>query len=285
MLCENPLLHGSLDTLLPREPLNKLRLSNASRHDAQLDLLARLRIVEQLQGISPPHPVHQPQDDHIIDMLNWIALFFSPNETGDSVSVAFSAETGHVTLYVSHHEDGPTTEQAKSTARQFVSSVRRILTNEIASDVASRMFFRMIVDMSYERIMRKIYMVAQTEEGAGQTTHHFTSLVSVWLIFRPEPEGETSNGLVSMAKSYVGDPRLANEYLVQSFFTIANQTPAILSAINATERYSYLSSIITACSLLISSTFFHDVVNHDAFRLSIKSQDRSYSMFLRHTHD
>ncbi|KAF9022349.1 hypothetical protein BDZ89DRAFT_1070742 [Hymenopellis radicata] len=252
MLCEHP----------PPETLSLLPLDQGSAPplplSRQLDLLFRLRIIEKLQDVSQPHINHQPTDDYIIDVLNWIASVLSENAEGDSVSVAFSAQTGRITLYIANNDGNPKTEKLKECVSSFLSTVRQILLDvDSTPEAATRAFLRMAVDIGHERIQRKIVLVAQTDEGMGQTAYHFTTLVSSWLVYRPE--GELSRGFVSMAANYGGTP----------------SAPTSLH-IAPEERCTYLASIITACTLLANSTFFYDLINYHSFRLSLKIQDRIF---------
>ncbi|SJK98657.1 uncharacterized protein ARMOST_01926 [Armillaria ostoyae] len=241
---------------------------------AQLDLLFRLRVIEQLQALAYPHIHHHRPDDHIIDILNWIASCFARNASGDAVSVAFSAYPGLITLYIANNDNNPNTDVVRNCVILFLSTLRAVLPDDgVAPEVASRMFLRMVVDIAHARIQRKIDLVGQTEEGPGQTAYHFTNLVSLWLVYRPE--GEQSRRFLNMAVNYGGDSARANEYLIQSFLTLVNLSPEH-DKLNADKRYTYLSSIITACSLLVDSTFFDDLVNYHSFRLSLKIQDRIF---------
>ncbi|KAK0203529.1 hypothetical protein DFS33DRAFT_809619 [Desarmillaria ectypa] len=250
------------------EPYVPLSNNPSPAAAAQLDLLFRLRIIEQLQALTYPHIHHHHPNDHIIDILNWIASCFAQNASGDAVSVAFSAHPGLITLYVANNHNTPNTDTVRNCVNLFLSTLRTVLRDDdVVPEVASRMFLRMVVDIAHARIQRKIDLVGQTEEGPGQTAYHFTNLVSLWLVYRPE--GEQSRGFLNMAANYGGDSARANEYLIQSFLTLANLSPE-QDKVDVDERYTYLSSIITACSLLVNSTFFDDLVNYHSFRLSLK---------------
>ncbi|KAG7448883.1 uncharacterized protein BT62DRAFT_1003606 [Guyanagaster necrorhizus] len=239
---------------------------------AQLDLLFRLRIIAQLQALAYPHIYHCHLDDHIIDILNWLASCFAPNASGDAVSVAFSAHSGLITLYIASNHNTPNTDAVRKCVIRFLSTLRTVLRDgDVGPKVASQMFFRMVVNIAHARIQRKIHLVGQTDEGPGQTAYHFTNLVSLWLVYRPE--GEQSRGFLNMATNYGGNSACANKYLIESFLTLVNLPP---EQADVNERYTYLSSIITACSLLVNSTFFDDLVNHHSFRLSLKIQDRIF---------
>ncbi|KIY70731.1 hypothetical protein CYLTODRAFT_451495 [Cylindrobasidium torrendii FP15055 ss-10] len=270
MLCEPRPVEETFSIPLPT-PLSTLMAEPPPWcQDIQLDLMYRLRFIEQLQTVSPPQACDNESDDCILDILNWIALCFMPDETRSGVSVAFASQANRITLHVSKDR-----RVGDENVKDFLTTVRAILAGDITDPgVTAPVLFRMVVDRCPGSIMRKITSVADTDEGAGQTIYRFNSIFATWLAYRPE--GETSLGFISMATKYGGDAKKANEYLLESFSTLATQTPDQMDGMGAKERFTYISSVMTASSLLLASTFFADITHSHSFRLALKLQDRQF---------
>ncbi|KAF5338679.1 hypothetical protein D9757_015005 [Collybiopsis confluens] len=215
----------------------------------QVDLLVRLRVLEQLQktlGSAPPtaHDSFSMTEQIILDILNWISQCYALNPS-DAVAVAISMCAGKFLIQ--------TTTQ----------TLRR----------PSGHFFRLAVKLSHRRILHKLSRIGTTDEDTDSTARRFTSLVAAWLLFRPE--GELSRGFVKVATNYGGT---TTDYMIQSFITVVVQHNADAQWRGVTEEqcFSYISSIITACTLLINSTFFSDVRNSRSFRSYLRIEDRIF---------
>ncbi|EEB96795.1 hypothetical protein MPER_04003 [Moniliophthora perniciosa FA553] len=244
----------------------------------QLDLLVRLRIIEQLNQVSnqPRFRSAGHSEDLILDILNWIALCFCPNSSSDDVAVAFATYNGSITLYVSSSGSCPNSQSLETSKVLLQSILKQIFRyHGMIPNTSTRLLLRMIVDKCYLRIQRKISLLGNAEGDPESTAHRFMTLVNSWLFYRPE--GETSKGFIHMALTHTGDVSETTEYMIQSFYTIANQADVDTDRMTDDERYSYLTSIISACDLFVNSTFFGDLMNHHTFRLTLKPQDREYS--------
>ncbi|KAK7041450.1 hypothetical protein VNI00_009316 [Paramarasmius palmivorus] len=248
-----------------------------SKDERQVDLLVRLRIIEQLQQISN-HPRFRNAghpEDLITDILNWISLCFCPNFSSDDVAVAFATFNGRITLYVSSTEHCPSSRSLELSKDSLLGAFKRIFERtEIIPNISARLLLRMIVDNCYLRIQRKISLLGNSDSNPETTAHRFMSLVNSWMFYRPE--GETSKGFTNMALTHTGDVSETTEYMIQSFYTIANQADVRTDGMSADERFNYLTSIISACDLFVKSSFFADLVNHHTFRLTLKPQDRIF---------
>jgi hypothetical protein len=77
-----------------------------------------------------------------------------------------------------------------------------------------------------------------------------------------------------MALNYGGNVNRATEFMVQSLYTLVHQDEAVLAAMSPDDARSCVLSTITACSLLATSTFFEDLTQHHAYKLSLKVHDR-----------
>ncbi|KIK56921.1 hypothetical protein GYMLUDRAFT_87156 [Collybiopsis luxurians FD-317 M1] len=244
----------------------------------QLDLLVRLRVLEHLQNtLGYPIPVQQDTqsltEQVVLDVLDWIAQCYALNPS-DAVTVAVSTRPGIVTLHLCHDD----VKSAIQTSKVFLAMLRTVLNfdeNTNSSSVIAPIF-QMVVNMAYPRILHKVSRIGITDGGPDDTAHHFTSLVTAWMLFRPG--GEQSRGFVKVATNYAGTTARTTEYMVQSFITIVEQcnAGARCKDMNEQKRFSYLSSIVVACNLLINSTFFNDLHNHESFRSSLRVEDRLF---------
>ncbi|KAF5379582.1 hypothetical protein D9757_009242 [Collybiopsis confluens] len=241
----------------------------------QVDLLVRLRVLEQLQktlGSAPPtaHDSFSMTEQIILDILNWISQCYALNPS-DAVAVAISMCAGKVTLHLCLSD----AESALRTSKQLISTLRTVLDPDDNPDTSSAIgpFFRLAVKLSHRRILHKLSRIGTTDEDTDSTARRFTSLVAAWLLFRPE--GELSRGFVKVATNYGGT---TTDYMIQSFITVVVQHNADAQWRGVTEEqcFSYISSIITACTLLINSTFFSDVRNSRSFRSYLRIEDRIF---------
>ncbi|ESK88474.1 hypothetical protein Moror_1272 [Moniliophthora roreri MCA 2997] len=267
--------HRKVNQLLPS--LDSLRCAETLDDQTQLDLLVRLRIIEQLDQVSN-HPRFRSaghSEDFVTDILNWISLCFCPNPSSDDVAVAFATYNGRITLYVSSSESCPSSRSLETSKDGLQSVLKQVLGYQgMTPSASTRLFLRMIVDKCYPRIRRKISLLGNADGDPGSTAHHFMTLVNSWIFYRPE--GETSKGFVNMALTHTGDVSETTKYMIQSFCTIANQADVDTDGMSSDERYNYLTSVISACDLFVKSTFFEDLVNHHTFRLTLKPQDRTF---------
>jgi len=254
--------------------------------DRQVKQLVRLRLIEQLQNMFD-YPGHNSpnslsvNEQVVLDVFDWIAQCFALRPS-DAVALAISTRPGLVTLHLSHDPEHPKVGSVVRASEMFLSTLRTVLkiNPEDGAGASSAIgpFFRMVVNMAHLRIQNKLSRIGSTNGTPEDTVYRFTSLISTWLTFRPE--GEQSRGFMKMAVTYGGDLGRTNEYMIQSFITIVEQHNAnvLCERMNQDERFTYLSSIITACNLLINSTFFHDYLHYESFQVALKAQDR---LFLR----
>ncbi|KAE9403970.1 hypothetical protein BT96DRAFT_1016583 [Gymnopus androsaceus JB14] len=254
--------------------------------DRQVKQLVRLRLIEQLQN-TLGYPSSSPSNSHsfnfneqvVLDVFNWIAQCFALRPS-DAIALAISTRPGLVTLHLCHDQEHPNVKSVIRASKMFLSTLRTVLASgpEDMTGASSAIgpFFRMVVNMAHLRIQTKLSRIGYTDGTPEDTAYHFTSLVTTWLLFRPE--GEQSRGFLTMAATYGGDVGRANEYMVQSFLTMVEQhnANAQCEKMNQDERFTYLSSIITACNLLINSTFFYDFLNYESFRMTLRVQDRIF---------
>ncbi|KAF5348974.1 hypothetical protein D9758_014219 [Tetrapyrgos nigripes] len=192
----------------------------------------------------------------------------------------------------------------------------------IAPSTSTRLFFRLTIDATHGRITSKLKKVVNSAGSPGETIERFSNLVEDWLVYRPE--GERSQGFNGMVQTYGGSrlQRLrgtrpyspasdetvdssgdeggpgypssrklspATAYFLQTFFSIVSSQHRIevngKSAFsNPEERFACLSSLITACALLVNSTFFNDLVGTtdrgQTWRMTLKMQDRLFLLTL-----
>ncbi|KAL0576107.1 hypothetical protein V5O48_005881 [Marasmius crinis-equi] len=242
---------------------------------SQIDLLARLRIIEQLQQFSLPRFRSSFPDDILTDILNWITLCFCPNPSSDDVAVALAIYRGQITLFIASTPNSPSTSTLNLTKNVFKTALKQVLSeNSMAPLVAARLFVRMIVDIAYPRILRKIALLGNTDGDPKQTGLHFASLVKSWLFYRPE--GEKSKGFVAKAGPYASNGISTTDYMIQSLWMIAERANLSTDGMAPNERFVYLNSIMTACELFVKSTFFNDLLNHHTFRITMREQDRIF---------
>lgn len=245
--------------------------------EIQVNLLVRLRVIEQLQNI-PGYTNPSPQfsssssEQLVLDTLTWIAQCYALKPS-DATALAVSIKPGLLTLHLYHDE-----ETATRTSKLLLSTLRTVFLSDpedaIGPSSAIGPFFRMVVNTAHVRIQHKLFRIGLTDGTPEDTANHFASLVATWMFYRPE--GEQSRGYQRIAFNY-GDIRRASEIMVQSFFTIAKQCDADVQCEKMDEdsRFTYLSSIVTACNLLINSTFFHDLHNYEPFQMALSSRDRA----------
>lgn len=247
-----------------------------SHTSLQLDLLVRLRVIEQLQAISYPRVNVRTPDDVLIVILNWISYCLDRTAVSQCVAVAFAAERGLVTLYVSINphlsSNNPRLSGDKSltnSAAALVTLLRQVF--DAPPDIAMRTFIQMSIKMCLPRLIRKVLLIGSNDEGPHQTAYHFSSLVSLWLVCRPQ--GERSKEFLNMAINFGGNVNRATEFMVQSLYTLVNQSEASLRSASPDDVYPCVLSTITACGSLVTSTFFEDLTSHAAFKLSLKVAD------------
>ncbi|KAF9269877.1 hypothetical protein L218DRAFT_514 [Marasmius fiardii PR-910] len=282
--------HGDYSDNISSQAPSSARTTHTESQRRQIDLLARLRIIEQLQSFSLPRFRSSIPDDLVTDILNWLTLCFCPNPTSDDVSVALAIYSGEIRMFVGNTPGSPSLSSLQHTKNIFKTALKQVLRGDRASDespsanlvpppgmstpAASRLFLRMVVDIGWKRIQRKLNLLCHTSgEGPEQTGLRFVLLVQSWLFYRPD--GERSKAFVNKAISRCGDVAGATDYMIQSFWIILNQAGKNLDEMGDEQRFRYLGSMMTACEMFVKSTFFEDLVSHHTFQITLKQADHS----------
>ncbi|KAL0062036.1 hypothetical protein AAF712_011114 [Marasmius tenuissimus] len=241
----------------------------------QTDILARLRVIEQLQSYTLPRFRSSIPDDILTDILNWISLCFCPNASDDDVAVALAIYRGQISLFVANTPNSPSTSSLNLTKNVVRTTLKKVLSDDsMAPPTAARLFSRMIVDIGHPRLQRKITLLGRTSGDPQSTGLRFASLVKSWLFYRPD--GERSKGFVNRAVSLAGNATNTTDYMVRSFWVIVEQANFSTDGMPPDQRYTYLTSMMTACDLLVKSTFFNDLLNHHTFRVTLEDTDRLF---------
>ncbi|KAK1235125.1 hypothetical protein PQX77_001661 [Marasmius sp. AFHP31] len=241
----------------------------------QTDILARLRVIEQLQSLALPRFRSSIPDDILTDILNWISLCFCPNASDDDVAVALAIYRGQISLFVANTPNSPSTSSLNLTKNVVRTALKQVLRDDsMAPATAARLFSRMIVDVGHPRLQRKITLLGRTSGDSQSTGLRFASLVKSWLFYRPD--GERSKGFVNRAVSLAGHATNTTDYMVRSFWVIVEQANFSIDGMPPDQRYTYLTSMMTACDLFVKSTFFNDLLNHHTFRVTLEDTDRLF---------
>ncbi|KAG7094643.1 hypothetical protein E1B28_005467 [Marasmius oreades] len=257
-------------------------VGSSSDVQSQIDLLARLRIIEQLQGFCLPRFRNSVPDDILTDILNWMCLCFCPNPSSDDVSIALALYSGQITVYIGSTPNSPSLSSLQTTKNIFKSTLKRVILSGVSSayptsttttpPVATAVILlRMVVNIGWKRIQRKISLLGNTDGDPEQTGSRFVSLVRSWLFYRPE--GERSKAFADKALSDCGDIARTTDYMVQSFWIVLDQADMCTDDMGDEQRFQYLTSIMRACDMFIQSTFFDDLLNHHTFRITLKQAD------------
>lgn len=244
----------------------------------EVDILIGLRIMEHLGRDQPTSfSTCHPLEDETVQILNWISLCIVSNSSSSycDVAVAISAQPGNVIIHISSGS-GPPSEHDDQSISLFMGALRHAFSNNLGPPLIVRSFLGMLAHRAFPQIIRKI--AAVREVGSGDPTHtyeRFCSLVSAWLHYRRE--GEMSRGFVDLATESAGGGIQANNVMVQSFLNLLFHNIGDTQGMNPQEKYQYMVSVLTSCDLLVNSTFFDDLLNHNPFRLSLEISDRKRS--------
>lgn len=244
----------------------------------QLDILTGLRVVEHLgKGYSSPHVTYHKREDSLIQILNWIALFITPNypDRYCDIAVALSAQRDGITVHIANSSGGPPSEKERANISLFISILRRAITDDSKPALATLSFLVPLVQKAYPEILRKLASVRSTEmEGPQRTLSRFCSLVSFWVQYRLG--GERSIGFINMAIASGKSETQATDMLVLSFTNLMMDQFTERKGIASNEKYAHLEPILTWCDLLVRSTFFDDLVNHSQYRQALDVSDRQF---------
>ena len=236
----------------------------------QLDLLIGLRVVEHLgRTCLSTHAIRYKRDkEPLIQILNWIALFVTPNYTDTccDIAVALSAEHGEVTVHIAN-SSGLQSKAERANVSMLTSTLRQTLSardNDPA--LATSSFLASMVQKAFPEILRKLALVRNTDtNGPEHTLRRFCSLVSFWIQYCPG--GECSRGLVDMAAASGNNEQRATDALVQSFTSL--MTDQDFNGRQGTvshKMYAHLiEPAIVSCDVLVHSTFFDDLVNNSQY--------------------
>ncbi|KAF9467743.1 hypothetical protein BDZ94DRAFT_1304951 [Collybia nuda] len=241
----------------------------------EVDILIGLRIVEHLGRDQPTkNSTNHPKEDEILQILNWISLCIvsdSPSPYCD-VAVAISAQPGNVTIHISSGSGSPSQHEHENIAL-FIDTLRCAFLNDLGPSLIVRDFLGMLAHRALPQIIQKIRAVQKVEGGGPEYTYkRFYSLVCAWLHHRPE--GEISKGFVDLAVELTRREDQATNVMVQSFFDLLSYNIEDTQRTTPQEKYQHMVSAMASCDLLVSSTFFDDVINRDKpYRLSLEITD------------
>lgn len=259
----------------------KERDDRGTQHEIQVDLLMRLRVIEQLQSLTYPRIIPVQDDELLVRILDWLCTSFVVQPRHLSISAALSARKGHVTLFVSHSgphiSDKTTKGEIQQAVDELLTTMREVLAlsmRGLSPDVCLRLLFRTVIISSWPRIQRKLSLISSLEGDLSSTIYAFNALLNTWLTVRPD--GENSPGIRAVLHRYA-NKRSTNACLLQLFVTVVQQAAnAEPERMSDEERYTHYFSLFTACYLLFNSTFFYDIVNHHSLRLSLKMPLREF---------
>jgi hypothetical protein len=249
--------------------------------DIQLNLLIGLRVVEHLgRGCSSANATYHRRDDELVQILNWIALFITPNYTDtycDS-AVALSAEHGAVTIHIANSNGGPPDEEERANVALLMSTLRWAFFDDSDPANTASSLLAQVVHKAFPEILRKLALVRYVEaDGPYHTLHRLCMLISFWVQYRPG--GECSRGFVTMAATFGRGEKQATDVLVQSFVDLMmGQDIKDKKKMTSDEQYAYLQPLLTSCDLLVRSTFFDDLINYPQYRLALEISDRQFPL-------
>jgi hypothetical protein len=247
----------------------------------QLDLLTGLRVVEHLgRRCSSTHATYYKRDDELVQILNWIALFVAPHYTDTycDTAVALSAQHGAVTVHIANSSGSPPNQVERANVSLLMGTLRRAFIDDSDPAFITTSFLVPLIQKALPEILRKLALVRNTQtDGPHHTLHRFCSLVSFWVRYRPG--GECSRGFVNTAAASGKSENQATDMLVQSFMRLMMGQDCIEhKGMTPNEKYAFLEPVLTACDLLVRSTFFDDLVNHHQYRLALDISDRQFPL-------
>jgi hypothetical protein len=247
----------------------------------QLDLLIGLRIIEHLgRGCSSTHATYHKRDDELVQILNWIALFITPNHTDIycDTAVALSAEHGAVTVHIANSNGSPPSEEERANVSLLMSTLRLAFFGDSDPAITASSLLAPLVHKAFPEILRKLALVRHMEtDGPYHTLHRLCMLISFWVQYRPG--GECSKGFVTMAAALGRGEKQATGVLVQSFVDLMmGQDIKEKKEMTSNERYTCIRPLLTSCDLLVRSTFFDDLINYPQYRLALEISDRQFPL-------